>query len=64
VPAFGVEQIQNGGRCHGNKSEDFCIWRPFWILVSMVTAAILNFFQPPKKLPHTTVEIPTNVHEA
>jgi hypothetical protein len=46
------------------KSEDFCIWRPFWILVSMVTAAILNFFQPPKKLPHTTVEIPTNVHEA
>ena len=25
------------------KSEDFCIWRPFCTLVTMVTAAILNF---------------------
>ena len=26
------------------KSEDFCIWRPFCTLVTMATAAILNFF--------------------
>ena len=42
------------------KSEDFCIWRPFYTLVTMAMAAILNFFQPPQKLPHTTVDIPTN----
>ena len=30
------------------KSEDFCIWRPFCTLVTMVTAAILNFSNPPK----------------
>ena len=28
------------------KSEDFCIWRPFCTLVTMATAAILNFFTP------------------
>ena len=30
------------------KSEDFCIWWRFYILVTMATAAILNFFNPPK----------------
>jgi hypothetical protein len=30
------------------KSEDFFIWRPFYTLVTMATAAILIFFQPPK----------------
>jgi hypothetical protein len=30
------------------KSEDFCIWLPFCTLVTMATAAILNFFQTPK----------------
>jgi hypothetical protein len=30
------------------KLEDFCIWRPFYTLVTMATAAILNFFNPPK----------------
>ena len=30
------------------KSEDFCIWRPLCTLVTMATAAILNFFQPPQ----------------
>jgi hypothetical protein len=30
------------------KSEDFCIWRPFYTLVTIATTAILNFFQPPK----------------
>jgi hypothetical protein len=45
-------------------SEDFCIWGPFCTLVTMATAAILIFFStPPKKLPHTTVDIPTNFHE-
>ena len=28
------------------KSEDFCIWQPFCTLVTMATAAILNFFNP------------------
>ena len=30
------------------KSEDFCIWWPFYILVTMVMATILNCFNPPK----------------
>jgi hypothetical protein len=30
------------------KSEDFCIWWPFCTLVTMATAAILNFFKPLK----------------
>jgi hypothetical protein len=41
------------------KSEDFCIWQSFCTLVTMATAAILNFSNPPQKLPHTTVDIPT-----
>jgi hypothetical protein len=45
-----------------SKSEDFCIWRPFCTLVTMATAAILNFSNP-QELPNTTVDIPTNVHE-
>ena len=42
---------------------------PLWIefnifctLVTMATAAILNFFNP-QQLPHTTVDIPTKFHE-
>ena len=34
----------------------------FCTLVTMATAAILNFFSP-QKLPHTTVDIPTKFHE-
>ena len=34
----------------------------FCTLVTMATAAILNLFNP-KKLPHTTVDIPTKFHE-
>jgi hypothetical protein len=30
------------------KSEEFCIWQPFYALVTMATAAILNFFNLPK----------------
>jgi hypothetical protein len=44
------------------KSEDFCIWQPFYTLVTMATAPILNFLNP-QKLPHTTVDIPTKFHE-
>ena len=44
------------------KSEDFCTWRPFCTLVTMASAAILNFLNP-QKLPHTTVDIPTNFHD-
>ena len=37
----------------------------FCTLVTMATAAILNFFHPPppQQLPHTTVDIPTKFHE-
>jgi hypothetical protein len=34
------------------KSEDFFIWGPFCTLVTMATAAILNFFNPPKAATH------------
>jgi hypothetical protein len=34
----------------------------FCTLVTMATAAILNFSNP-QKLPHTTVDIPTKFHE-
>ena len=30
------------------KSEDFCIWWPFYTLVTMATVTILNFFSTPK----------------
>jgi hypothetical protein len=32
-------------------------------LVTMATATILNLFNPPQQLPHTTVDIPTKFHE-
>jgi hypothetical protein len=31
-----------------SKSEDFCIWWPFYTLVTMVMSTILNLFNPPK----------------
>jgi hypothetical protein len=30
------------------KSEDFCIWQPFYTLATMAMATILNCFNPPK----------------
>ena len=39
------------------KSEDFCIWQPFYTLVAVATANILNLFNPLQKLSHTTVDI-------
>ena len=51
----------------GNITANMCeLWSEFnifWTLVTMATATILNFFQPPQKLPHTTVDIPTKFHE-
>jgi hypothetical protein len=37
--------------------EDLSEFNIFCTLVTMATAAILNFFNPPQKLPHTTVDI-------
>jgi hypothetical protein len=48
INGFEAWKFQNACCCHGNRKEDFCIWRPFYILVTMATAAILKFFQPPK----------------
>ena len=49
-PAMNINSQHHN--LHGNqispKSEDFCIWRPFYTLITMATAAILNFFNPPK----------------
>ena len=50
----------------GNITAKICeVWSEFNIfctLVTMATAAILNFFNP-QKLPHTTMDIPTTFHE-
>ena len=35
----------------------------FCTLVTMATTVILNLFNPPQKLPHTTVDIPTKFHK-
>ena len=51
----------------GNITAKICeVWSEFNMLctlVSMATAAILNLFSTPQKLPHTTVDIPTKFHE-
>ena len=50
----------------GNITAKLCeVWSEFNIcctLVTMATAAILNFFNS-QKLPHTMVDIPTKFHE-
>ena len=46
-------------------AKNFGVWSEFNIfctLVTMVTSAILNLFNP-QQLPHTTVDIPTKFHE-
>jgi hypothetical protein len=65
---LGVEQIQNGGRCHGNQSANNLQSNSgrhptplFWYL-GFHGNFILNFINTPK-LPHTTVNIPTMFHE-
>jgi hypothetical protein len=52
----------------GNITAKLCeVWSEFnnfCTLVTMAMATILNFFNPPpKKLLHTTVDIPTKFHE-
>jgi hypothetical protein len=46
--------------------EELCeVWSEFknvYTLITIATAAILNFFNP-QKLSHTTVDIPTKFHE-
>jgi hypothetical protein len=56
-PTMNINSQHLLGNQISAKSEDFCIWWPFCTLVTMATAAILNFFNPPPKLPHTTVDI-------
>ena len=45
------------------KSEDFCILVAILYLGYHGNGRHFEFFQPPQKLPHTTVAIPTNFHE-
>ena len=51
------------GNITAKLSEVWSEFNIFCTLVTMATAAILNFFQPPQKLPHTTVDIPPKFHE-
>jgi hypothetical protein len=50
----------------GNITAKLCeVWsetKKFCTLVTMATATILNLFNP-QKLPHTTMDIPTKIHE-
>jgi hypothetical protein len=49
---WGVEQIQNGGHCHGNQG-----------IKLPPNTKILQFGPTPQKLPHTTVDISKKFHE-
>ena len=51
------------GNITGKVYEVWSEFNMFCTLVTMATAAILNFFSVPQKLPHTTVDIPTNFDE-
>jgi hypothetical protein len=47
-------------------SKGSAVWSEFNIcctLVTMVTAAIFEFFSTPQELPHTPVDIPTKFYE-
>jgi hypothetical protein len=67
IPIFVAYLIPLDVDVTGNITAKFCeVWSEidiFCTLVTMATAAILNFFQPYHKLPHTTVDIPTKFHE-
>jgi hypothetical protein len=45
------------------KSEDFCILAAILYLGYHGNGRHFEFFNPCKKLPHTTVDIPTKFHE-
>ena len=69
IPIFLAYLVPLDVDVTGNITAKLCeAWGEFNIfctLVTMATAAILKKFQPPpqKKLPHTTVDIPTKFHE-
>jgi hypothetical protein len=66
IPIFLAYLVPLGVDVTGNVTAKLCeVWSEFnifYTLVTMATAAILNFFNP-QKLPHTTVDIPTKFHE-
>jgi hypothetical protein len=66
IPIFLAYLVPLDVDVTGNITAKICeVWSEFNIfctLVTMATAAILNFFQP-QKLPHTTVDILTKFHE-
>ena len=66
IPIFLAYLIPLDADVTGNIiAKNVVVWSEFNIfctLVTMATAAILNFFNP-QKLPHTTVDIPTKFHE-
>jgi hypothetical protein len=66
IPIFLAYLIPLDVDVTGNITAKLCeVWSEFSIfctLVTMATAAILKFFNPPK-LQHTTVHIPTKFHE-
>jgi hypothetical protein len=61
VAAVGeVEQIQNGGRCHGNQgAKNVKFTSNFTKFCSNVSCHIHILLSTRQKLPHTTVNIPT-----
>ena len=60
--------LSHSTRCGCDKKHYCKMWEVwsefniFWTLVTMPTATILNFFNP-RKLSHTTVDIPIKFHE-
>ena len=66
IPIFLAYLVPLDVDVTGNITAKICeVWSElniFCTLVTMATAAILNFFQP-QKLPHTTVDIPTKLRE-
>ena len=67
IPIFLAYLVPLDVDVTGNITAKICeVWSEFNMLctlVSMATAAILNLFSTPQKLPHTTVDIPTKFHE-
>jgi hypothetical protein len=66
IPIFLAYLVPLDVDVTGNITAKICeVWSElniFCTLVTMATAAILNFFQP-QKLPHTTADILTKFHE-
>ena len=62
IPTFLAYLVPLDVDVTGNITAKLCeVWNElniFCTLVTMATAAILNLFNPPQKLPNTTVDIP------